>query len=101
VRRIIVRHFLNDLSIVQKTLGFFDRRRLARHQGWIGACLLRVQQPDDLLAQYVHVGRALCPFALPEAAVGIIAPGLERAAPFAEVHQQLLRDGNMSGLFGI
>ena len=89
----------HDLSAVQSSLGFLDRRRIAKHQGWIGACLLREQQPSGL-DPYVHVGRALCPFALPEAAVGVVAPRLGRAALFSEEHQQLLRAGDMHQIFG-
>ena len=90
----------HDLSAVQSALGFLDRRRIARHRGWIAACLSREQQPSGL-DPYLHVGRALCPFALPEAAVGVVAPRLGRASLYAEEHQQLLRAGNVRQIFGI
>ena len=89
----------HDLSAVQSSLGFLERRRIARHQGWIGACLLR-ELPSGL-NPYVYVGRALCPFALPEAAVGVVAPKLGRAAPFSEEHHQSLRAGDVHQIFGI
>jgi hypothetical protein len=90
----------HDWAAVQSSLGFFDRRRIARHQGWISACLVREQQPSGL-DPYVHVGRAVCPFALPEAAVGVVAPALGRVALFSEEHQRLLRAGDIEQIFGI
>jgi hypothetical protein len=89
----------HDLSAVQTSLGFFDRRRIARHQGWIGACLLREAQPGGF-DPYVHVGRALCPFALPGASVGLVAPRLGRAALYSKEHKQLLRTGDVRQIFG-
>jgi len=89
----------HDLSAVQRSLGFFDRRRMAKHRGWIGACLLREQEPSGL-DPFVHVGRALYPFALPKAAVGLVAPGLGAAALFSQEHRELLRAGDVNRIFG-
>jgi hypothetical protein len=88
----------HDWAAVQNSLGFFHRRRIAKHQGWISACLLRERQPSGL-DPYVHVGRAVCPFALLGAAVGVVAPALGKAALFSEEHQQLLRAGDMEQVF--
>jgi hypothetical protein len=90
----------HDLRAVQSSLGFLARRRLAKHRGWIGACLLREQQPSGL-DPYVHVGRALCPFALPGAAVGLIAPAIAQAVLFSPEHAQLLRSGSVRQIFSL
>lgn len=88
----------HDLSAIQKSLGFLDRRRIAKHQGWIGACFLREQQPSGI-DPYVHVGRALCPFALPDAAVGLVSPRMQKATLFLEQHGTMLRNGDVRQIF--
>ncbi len=90
----------HDLRAVQAPLGFFAGRRLAQHQGWVAACLLREQTPSSL-GPYVHVGRALCPFALQGAAVGLVAPTMRRAALFSDDHAQLLRAGDVRQIFSL
>lgn len=88
----------HDLGAVQCSLGFFARRRITKHKGWINACLLREQKPTGQ-NPYVHVGRALCPFALPGAAVCLVEPKMHRASLFSEEHGQLLRDGDVQRIF--
>lgn len=90
----------HDLAAVRGSVGLLAGRRLARHRGWISACLLREREPSGL-DPYVHVGRALCPFALPGRAVGLIAPTMRRAALFGDNHEQLLRAGDVRGIFSL
>jgi hypothetical protein len=90
----------HDLRAIRSSLGFLAGRRLRKHQGWISACLIREEQSTGL-DPYVHLGRALYPFALPGAAVGLIAPVLRRAVLFSPEHAQLLRTGDIRQIFSL
>ncbi len=90
----------HDVTAVRGSLGSAPGRRIATHQGWISASLIREQQPSGL-DPYIHVGRALCPFALPGAAVGLIAPLIGRAVHFSNELGQLLRVGDVRRIFSI